>query len=103
MVESVRTITIDRARLPVAVIAGSGSGAMPSLRGSADRSVPSGDSEASARTGAATSNTRVQAVEVTVRLDNGEPRAVVQDPDQKFAVGERVRLVYEGGEVRLIR
>jgi outer membrane lipoprotein SlyB len=56
--------------------------------------------------GAATEEgvTRKAAVELTIRLDSGRVIAVVQeDKAEKFAVGERVRLLESGGQVRVTR
>ncbi len=40
-------------------------------------------------------------LEITVKLDNGELRAIVQDADEAFKVGERVRLLSSGGTTRV--
>lgn len=40
-------------------------------------------------------------LEITVRLDNGELRAITQDADEPFRVGERVRLLSSGGVTRV--
>ena len=40
-------------------------------------------------------------LEITVRLDNGELRAIVQEADQQFVPGERVRLLTQGGVTRV--
>ena len=47
--------------------------------------------------------TQVDGVEVTVRLDNGQIIAVVQqvDPAEVFAVGSRVRVIRNGSTVRV--
>lgn len=54
--------------------------------------------------GAATEEvaTRKTGQEITVRLDNGRTIAVVQeDSGEKFAVGERVRILESGGQARV--
>jgi outer membrane lipoprotein SlyB len=44
------------------------------------------------------------ALEITVKLENGELRAVVQEVDnQQFQPGEKVRLVTSGGVTRVTR
>jgi len=56
--------------------------------------------------GAATEevSTRKGGQEVTVKLDSGRIIAVVQeDTGEKFAVGERVRILESGGQVRVSR
>lgn len=39
--------------------------------------------------------------EITVKLDNGELRAIIQDADEVFKPGERVRLLSSGGVTRV--
>ena len=41
------------------------------------------------------------ALEITVRLDSGEMRAIVQEADQQFVPGQRVRLLSSGGVTRV--
>ena len=45
--------------------------------------------------------TSKDALEITVRLDSGEMRAIVQEADQQFAPGQRVRLLSSGGVTRV--
>lgn len=45
--------------------------------------------------------TERQALELTVQLDNGETIVVVQEADEMFAVGERVRVVQGHGATRI--
>jgi len=45
--------------------------------------------------------TQKKGVEITVRLDNGELRAIAQEADEEFRPGERVRLVTGGGKTRV--
>ena len=40
-------------------------------------------------------------LEITVRLDNGDMRAIVQDADELFRPGERVRLLSDGRKTRV--
>ncbi|WP_423198450.1 hypothetical protein [Cupriavidus sp. H19C3] len=40
-------------------------------------------------------------IEITVRLDNGEMRAITQEADEVFRPGERVRLLSSGGVTRV--
>lgn len=42
-----------------------------------------------------------KALEITVRLDNGELRAITQEADELFRVGERVRLLSSGRTTRV--
>jgi outer membrane lipoprotein SlyB len=45
--------------------------------------------------------TRKDALEITVRLDSGELRAIVQEADLDLRPGQRVRLVTSGGITRV--
>ena len=45
--------------------------------------------------------TRKNGVEITVRLDNGERRAIVQDDSDKFFTGQNVRLLTHNGVTRV--
>jgi outer membrane lipoprotein SlyB len=45
--------------------------------------------------------TRKDALEITVKLDSGELRAIVQESDIAFKPGDRVRLVSSGGVTRV--
>jgi outer membrane lipoprotein SlyB len=45
--------------------------------------------------------TEKEALEITVRLDSGEMRAIVQEADLQFTPGQRVRLLSSGGVTRV--
>jgi outer membrane lipoprotein SlyB len=45
--------------------------------------------------------TEKKGIEVTVRLENGELRAITQEADEEFRPGERVRLLSGGGTTRV--
>lgn len=45
--------------------------------------------------------TQHEALEITVRLDSGEMRAIVQEADVQFTPGQRVRLLSSGGVTRV--
>mgnify|MGYP003351972442 CR=1 FL=1 len=45
--------------------------------------------------------TEKKGLEITVKLDNGEYRAITQDADEAFRPGERVRLLSSGGVTRV--
>ena len=45
--------------------------------------------------------TRKDGLEITVKLDSGEMRAIVQEADELFTPGERVRLLNSGGVTRV--
>ena len=46
---------------------------------------------------------RTAGLEITVKLDNGELRAITQDADESFKPGERVRLLSGSGVTRVTR
>lgn len=106
-VESVREVTIDRGQTGV----GTGAGAI--IGGVAGSSVGQGKGSvigavagavAGGIVGQAIENqsSKVPGLEITVRLDNGELRAIVQEVDgQQFRPGDRVRLLSEGGVTRV--
>lgn len=45
--------------------------------------------------------TKKQGLEITVKLDNGSMVAIVQENDEDFRAGERVRLLSSGGKTRV--
>ncbi|HUR57267.1 MAG TPA: glycine zipper 2TM domain-containing protein [Opitutaceae bacterium] len=45
--------------------------------------------------------TQKNGLEITVKLDNGDLRAIVQEADEAFKPGERVRLLNSGGVTRV--
>jgi outer membrane lipoprotein SlyB len=45
--------------------------------------------------------TQKDGIEITVKLDSGELRAIVQEADEAFKAGERVRLLSSGGVTRV--
>ena len=45
--------------------------------------------------------TEKKALEITVKMDSGEYRAIVQEADQQFQPGQRVRLLTSGGVTRV--
>jgi outer membrane lipoprotein SlyB len=105
-VESVRPVTIEGTRSPVGAVAGGAVG------GIAGHSVGSGKtSDVAAVLGAVGGGfagaaveegvTRKQGIEVTVRLQNGELRSVVQEDSDKFVTGQKVRLLTQNGVTRV--
>lgn len=106
VVESVREVNIDGGRSGVGVMTGA------ALGGLAGSSVGGGrGSTASGIVGAVVggiignqmeSNANVRkGLEITVRLDNGELKAIVQDADEAFRPGERVRLLSDRRTTRV--
>jgi outer membrane lipoprotein SlyB len=107
-VQSVRKVTIEGSQSGVGAaaggviggIAGSGVGqnrgaAIAGVLGAVGGGVLGNMAE-----GKATSK---DALEVTVKLDNGEMRAIVQEADLELKPGDRVRLLSSGGVTRVAR
>lgn len=106
VVESVREVSIQRDPSGVGTIAGAvvGGIAGSDIGGGKGSSVASVlGAVAGGMVGSAIENKTklVKGHEITVRLDSGELRAYVQEADEQFKPGERVRLVSTGGTVRV--
>jgi len=106
VVESIREVSIQREASPVGALAG---GVVGGLAGSNIGKGKGSDIGAvlGAVAGGLVGNTVEGAAglkkgyEITVRLESGELRAYVQEADEVFKPGERVRLVSTGGTVRV--
>ncbi len=106
VVESVRQVTIEGSKSGVGAIAGGAVGGVAgsnvgggkgSTIGTILGAVAGGVAGNAIEQGA----TKKQAVEITVKLDNGELRAITQEADESFRPGERVRLLSGGGVTRV--
>ena len=82
VVESVRQVKLEGTKTPI----GGGAGA-----------VVGGIAGAAAEEGL----TRKDGIEVTVKLDSGNLIAVVQEADEQFSPGDKVRIVESGGVARV--
>ena len=106
VVESVRSVTIEGTKTPIGTIAGGaiggiGGSAIGSGRGAAVAAVAGAVAGGLLGAAAEEGLTRQEGVEITVRLDNGELRAIVQTADEPFKPGERVRLLSVNGQTRV--
>ena len=107
VVESVRNVTINTGTSGVGAAGGAALGgiAAGSTIGSGNGALAAGI--AGALAGGVVGNrmesrmANTPALEITVRLDTGELRAITQDADQTFRVGDRVRLLSSGGVTRV--
>ena len=104
--ESVRSVRLEGTKTPVGTIAGGAVGGIAGSsigggRGSAVAAVLGAVAGGLAGSAAEEGFTRKDGLELTVRLDNGDIRAIVQEADETFQVGERVRLVSQGGVTRV--
>ena len=91
VVESVRQVTIEGTPGELGTIAG---GALGGIAGS---TVGGGIAGSAIERNV----TQKKGLEITVKLENGELRAITQEADEQFRPGERVRLVSSGGVTRV--
>lgn len=106
-VESVRDVSIDKGASGIGKLSG---GALGGL--AAGSNIGRGNGSAAAAVVGAIAGgiigdnveanlTKTKGIEITVKLDNGELRAIVQDADEVFKAGERVRLLSHGKTTRV--
>ncbi len=105
-VESVRPVTIQGTRSGIGAASGAVVGGVAGTgvghgRGSTIAGVLGAVGGGIAGQALEEGTTRKNGVEVTVRLDNGELRAIVQEETDKFVPGQRVRLLTTGGVTRV--
>jgi outer membrane lipoprotein SlyB len=106
VVESVRSVSIEGTQSGIGAIAGGAAGgiggsAIGAGRGAAVAAVAGAIAGGLLGAAAEEGLTRQEGVEITVRLDNGELRAIVQAADEVFKPGERVRLLSVNGQTRV--
>jgi outer membrane lipoprotein SlyB len=106
VVESVRSVKLEGTKTPIGSVAGAAVG------GVAGNSIGKGDDNiigavigavVGGLAGAAIEEgiTRKDAFEITVKLDNGTLIAIVQEADEQFKAGDKVRLIDSGGATRV--
>ncbi|CAN5135643.1 glycine zipper 2TM domain-containing protein [soil metagenome] len=105
-VESVRVVSIDRGQTGVgtvggAVVGGVAGSAIGGGRGSFLTAVVGAIAGGIAGQAIEGGASRQEGLEITVRLDNGEMRAIVHASDEQFRPGERVRLLSGTGGTRV--
>jgi len=107
VVESVRQVTIERPDSGVGTLAGgaiggvAGSNVGGGNRGSAVGTILGAIAGGIAGKAIEENAAKKPGLEITVKLDNGELRAVTQDADESFRPGERVRLLSGNGVTRV--
>lgn len=106
VVESVRQVTIEKTPSGAGAVAGGVVGGVAGSsvgagRGSTITSVLGAVAGGLAGQAIEGSIGRKAGVEVTVKLDNGELRAITQEADEVFKPGERVRLLSGTGVTRV--
>ena len=105
-VESVREVTIDGGRGTVGAIAGGAVGGIAGAnvgggRGSSVGSILGAVAGGVAGQAVERRVSQKRGLEITVRLENGELRAITQESDEVFKPGERVRLLSGSGVTRV--
>ena len=107
VVESVRQVTIEGSKSGVGTLAGGAIGGVAGSnigggnRGSAVGTILGAVAGGLAGNAIEQGTTKKQGLEITVKLDNGELRAITQDADESFRPGERVRLLSGSGVTRV--
>lgn len=109
VVEAVRPVRLEGTKTPIGAMTGAAVGGIAGSgvgegRGAAIATVIGAVAGGLAGAAIEESATRSAGVEVTVRLDNGQVLAVVQDDHgEGFRPGESVRVVRDGGTTRVSR
>jgi outer membrane lipoprotein SlyB len=106
VVESVRTVKLEGTKTPIgtaagAVIGGVAGSTVGEGKGSAIAAVIGAVAGGLAGSAIEEVATRQDASEITVKLDNGSLIAIVQEATEKFAPGDSVRLIENGGVTRV--
>lgn len=106
VVESVRQVKLEGTKSPVGTVAGGAVGGIAGSsvgggRGSAIATVIGAVAGGLLGSAAEEGFTRKDGLEITVKLDGGNMVAVVQEADDPFQAGDRVRLVESGGTTRV--
>lgn len=105
-VESVREVTIQRQNNGAGTVAGGVVGGiagstMGGGRGSSIAAVLGAVAGGVAGQAIENNTNQKKGLEIIVRLDGGETRAIVQESDEIFRPGERVRILSSGGTSRV--
>lgn len=106
VVESVRTVKIEGTNSPIGTIAGGAIGGIAGStvgggRGSAIATVIGAVAGGIAGSALEEVATRKDGLEITVKLDGGGLVAIVQEADEVFKAGDKVRLVERGDTTRV--
>ncbi len=106
VVESVREVLIDRGETGVgttagAIVGGVAGSTVGGGRGSAVGTVLGAVAGGLVGQSVERQNNQVRGLEITVRLENGQLRAITQEADEHFRPGDRVRLVSGRGGTRV--
>lgn len=102
-VESVREITIEGTKSNIGTATGAAVGGLAGGRGSTAGAIAGAVVGGVAGALIEEGTTRRSGLEITIRLDTGNVIAIVQEADEKFTPGQRVRLVGASGNTRVTR
>ena len=106
VVESVRQVSIEGSKSGIGAVAGGVVGGVAGSnvgggKGSTIGSILGAVAGGVAGNAIEQGTTKKQGLEITVKLDNGELRAITQEADEAFRPGERVRLLSGSGVTRV--
>jgi outer membrane lipoprotein SlyB len=106
VVESVRSVKLEGTKSPIGTLAGGAVGGIAGSsigndRGSAVAAVVGAVAGALAGSALEEAVTRKDALEITVKLDGGSLVAIVQEADEQFHPGEKVRIIENGDTSRV--
>ena len=106
VVESVRAVKLEGTKSPIGTVAGGAVGGIAGSsvgggRGSAIAAVIGAVVGGLAGSAAEEGITRKDGVEITVKIDGGALVAVVQEADEEFHAGDKVRLIVRGSTTRV--
>ena len=106
VVESVRSVKLEGTKSPIGTVAGGAIGGIAGSsvgggRGSAIAAVIGAVAGGLAGSAIEEGVTRKDALEITVKLDGGSMIAIVQEADEQFHPGEKVRIVENGDTSRV--
>ena len=98
VVESVRSVKLEGTKSPIGTIAGGAIGGIAGSsvgggRGSAIAAIIGAVAGGLAGSAIEEGVTRKDAIEITVKLDGGSMIAIVQEADEQFRPGDKVRIV----------
>ena len=106
IIESVRAVKLEGTKTPIGTAAGAAVGGVAGStvgdgKGSAIGAIIGAVAGGLAGSAIEEVATRKDALEITVKLDNGSLIAIVQEATEKFSPGEKVRLIESGGTTRV--
>ena len=106
IVESVRQVKLEGTKSPIGTVAGAAVGGIAGSsigqgKGSTIGAVIGAVVGGLGGSAAEEMMTRKDALEITVKLDGGGLTAVVQEADEPFKAGDKVRLIESGGNTRI--